>query len=74
MMIVRAVSRVFDRAERSLCVFYNHLCTGEIWVYVCVAAFSYLMMNITPLALVLREDAYHFAIKGMGISNGDLSL
>ena len=74
MMIVRAVSRVFDRAERSLSVFYNHLCTGDIWLYVCVAAFIYLMMNITPFALVLREDAYNFAIKGMEISNGDLSL
>jgi hypothetical protein len=32
------------------------------------------MMNITLFGRVLREDAYNFAIKGMEIASGDLSL
>ncbi|MDA9982098.1 glycosyltransferase family 39 protein, partial [Gammaproteobacteria bacterium] len=74
MTTIRAGGRVLDRTERHLSVFYNHICAGDIWVYVCAAAFIYLLMNITPFGLVLREDAYNFAIKGMEIANGDLSL
>lgn len=73
-MTRRVIKNRIGAAEEYLTRFYEYATYRDLWLLLLTAGFAVFLVYITPFAVVLREDAYNFAVKGMEIATGDFSL
>ena len=66
--------QALDSADEHLTRFFHYVTWRDLWLLLLTVAFAVFLAGVTPFALVLREDAYNFTVKGMEISLGDFSL
>jgi hypothetical protein len=68
------ISNAVGAIDRYLEYVFTFVTWRDLWLVALTAVFAVCLVYVTPFALVLREDAYNFAVKGMEIALGDFSL